>query len=314
MTSCTVIISHFESVNFLHACISQIRKHRHPQVDVHILIADQSRDEYHDNIAKQYGNDEDVTVVKTKPLYSGYGIDYIMRNVEIKTDYVCQLHVDAFPIHKNWLFMPIAMIEEFGFVFVGQNQFVSLPTDTIYYNKTPFFSMSACFNIARTEHYKELSLNGGFTRYHERAKVEGEMFWDNNDWDKWAKEDYQARGSDDDVLAFCWEDNHRQHDKLGLAITGMLGNGNEPNYGRIIEGMIFHFGSCRESIGVLDKMGEKYRYWTRRINEGYSEELIARMLADIIPMTQPRIVWNGITKTACGPLQHINNRIEDLKK
>src|SRR6188768_2368385 len=128
MTSCTVIVSHFESFNFLHSCIAQIRKHQHPQVEVKILIADQSRDEYHDNIAKQYGDDEDVSVVKMKPLYSGYGIDWIMRNVEIKTDYVCQLHVDAFPIHKNWLFMPIAMIEEFGFVFVGQNQFVSLPT------------------------------------------------------------------------------------------------------------------------------------------------------------------------------------------
>ncbi len=314
MTSCTVIISHFESPNFLHTCISQIRKYNHPQIDVQIIIADQSQGVVGDNIERHYSEDEDVKVVRMKPLYSGYGIDYIMRNVEIKTDYVCQLHVDAFPIHKNWLFMPIAMIEEFGFVFVGQNQLVSKPEDTIYYPKTPFFSMSACFNIARTEHYMELSLNGGFTRYHERSKVENEMFWDNNDWDKWAKEDYQARGSDDDVLAFCWEDNHRQHDKLGLAITGMLGDGKEPNYGRIIDGMIFHFGSCRESLGVMEHMGERYRYWTRRINEGYTEELITRMLAEIRPYHHPRMVWDGVTKTHCGPLQHINNRIEALKQ
>lgn len=312
--NCTIIVSHYESLPFLRACIRQIRKYKHPEIEQHIIIADQSRDETYFKLYNEFDGD-DITVCQTKPLYSGYGIDWVMRNIEIKTDYICQLHVDAFPIHKNWLYLSIKLIEENNFAFVGQLHFFSRPTDTIYPAESKFFSMSPTFNVAKTSTYKEMSLDAGFTRYHERAKTD--LTFNNNDWEEWAKEDYWNRGSDDDVPAFCWEDKHRQHDKLGLAITGMIGvPGEESGYGRIIEDMVFHFGFCRESIGVGSLMGSKYVNWTKRINRGFSDELIEEMIkaAKQNKSGWDRNVWDGKLKVINEPGKELNNKIEDLKK
>ena len=45
---------------------------------------------------------DDVDIIHTKPLYSGYGIDQIMRMDYIKTEYIVQLHADCIPININW--------------------------------------------------------------------------------------------------------------------------------------------------------------------------------------------------------------------
>ena len=311
--SCTILISHFESLNFLHTCISQIRKYEHPDIIHHIVIADQSRDLYHNGIVGRYWGDEDITVVKMAPLWSGFGIDYILRNYKIETEYVCQMHVDCVPIHKNWLYLPITLLEENFYHFVGQLHFWSRDTDTIY-PPGPFFSMSPTFNVARTSTYKEMSLQAGFTRFHNRADC-GLQFL-NDDWHKWAWEDYQARGSDDDTVAFHWEDKYRQDDKLGLAITGFV----QPKFGRIIEDIVFHFGSCREALGVMDTMPELYKHYTKKINEGYyNDELIGEMVS-LAKANQPpqmeilrRNHWDGKLKISMPPPDELNKRIEELK-
>lgn len=310
MKSVTIIISHYESLAFLHTCIRQIRKMTHPEIEQHIIIADQSSVETHDKILDYYFDDEDVKVAIMNGLWSGYGIDYCMRYMDIKTDYVAQIHVDAFPINKNWLYLCIKLIEEENFVFVGQHQFTSQPTDTIYYLNKMFFSMAAAFNIARTEHYKELSLNGGFTRFHNRPQDETGMVWANDDWAKWASEDYMHRGTDDDVVAFCWEDNHREHNKLGFAITDWI----HPHYGRVIEGIIFHFCSCRESKdGTI--FGEEYENLYKRIKENYDDALVDEVLSMVRPTSIiRREVWNGITKEASASSEQLNKKIEELKK
>ena len=315
---CTIIISHYESLPFLRACVRQIRKYKHPEIVQHIIIADQSRNDSKDGIyyldLLEEFPENDITVCQTMPLYSGYGIDWIMRNVEIKTEYICQIHVDAFPIHKNWLYLPIKLIKENGYTFVGQDHFISKPTDTIYPTNSKFYSMSPTYNVARTDTYREMSLEAGFTRYHERAKTD--LIFNNNDWEEWAKEDYGSRGSDDDVVAFCWEDNHREHNKLGLAITGIMGRNGEPGYGRIIEDLVFHFGSCRESIGVMPQMGEKYSNWTKRINNGFSDKLIDEMLKlamENFKGSKNRIHWDGEIKEVSNAPEELNQKIEKLK-
>ena len=124
MKSCTIIVSHYESLSFLKACIRQIRKYKNPKIEQHIIICDQSSQYTFDLILLEYGNNDDVRIVQTKPLYSGYGLDSILRYFIIKSDYIAQIHVDAFPIHKNWLSMPIALIEKSKLAFVGQLQCV----------------------------------------------------------------------------------------------------------------------------------------------------------------------------------------------
>src|SRR3990167_3128 len=108
--SCTIIISHFNSLPFLRTCVRQIRRYINPEVEQRIIISDQSDEKNHADVVSEFGNDSDIFIVHTKGLYSGYGIDYIMRYVDIKTDYICQLHTDAFPIHKNWLSMTIELM------------------------------------------------------------------------------------------------------------------------------------------------------------------------------------------------------------
>lgn len=285
----------------------------HPEIEQHIIICDQSGEETASRINQRYEGAKDVTIVRAEPLYSGFGLDYIFRNIEIKTEYICQLHVDAFGITPNYIYLCIKLIEENNLSFVGQLQFISKPTDTIY-PPEPFFAMAQSFNVARTETYKEMSLEAGFTRFHNRK--DAGMTWNNNDWYNWAKQDYDARGSDDDVVAFHWESKHRNTDKLGLAVTGFI----QPSFGRIIEDVVFHFGSCRESLGVIDTMPELYKHYTKKINEDYSDELISEMIvlakANKPPEMQilTRNLWNGTTKQSSPPSEELNNRIEELKK
>lgn len=314
MKSCTIIISHFESPQFLRACIRQIRLHRHLLVEQKIIIADQSCDKTYDDIYNEYFGSDDVSIVRTRPLYSGFGLDWIFRNVEIKTEYVCQLHVDAFPISSKWLLMPIKLIEESKLYFVGQLQFIADGTASIY-PPDKFFAMAQCYNVAKTSTYRELSMMAGFTRFHNRP-MSGINNWASGDWRNWAAADYERRGSDDDVVAFHWEDKHRQHDKLGLAITGYI----EPSYGRIIEDVVFHFGSCREALGVLDQMPKQYVHYLNRITENYSDELIAEMVAKAKDNRPPELeilsrnLWNGTTKESYPTNSVMNAKIEELKK
>lgn len=310
-TSCTIIVSHFESLNFLRAFIRQTRKQKNDTIEQHIIISDQSCRNIHSQVVDEFGSDEDITVVWSKALYSGFGIDHIMRHVEINTEYIAQMHVDAFGITDTYLKLPIALIEEYNFSFVGQLHFINI--NSSIYPPNPFFSMSPTFNVAKTETYKEMSLEAGFTRFHNRT--EGAIVTNNNDWSEWASDDYVNKGSDDDTVAFHWEDTHRQHNKLGLAISGYI----QSSFGRLIDDIVFHFGSVNESKGVFNQMPELYQHYTRKINENYSDELINEMV-QIAKKNKPngseilsRNFWNGTTKESSPPTEALNKRIEELK-
>lgn len=174
--------------------------------------------------------------------------------------------------------------------------------------------MAQCFNIAPTKVYKDLSLIAGFTRFHNRPQ--SGLEWISNAWEQWAQENYHERGSDDDVVAFHWQDANTSQDKLGLAITGYI----EPSFGRIIEDIVFHFGSCRESIGVINHMSDAYRKFTGRINNGYTDELIEEMVSLAKANKPPnqnvlrRNHWDGKLKISMPPSCELNARIEELKK
>lgn len=309
--SCTIIISHYESLPFLSACVRQIKRYAHPQIRQRIYIVDQSSEDTYDKVLKEFWEEADK-ISHIKPLWSGYGVDHAVRVMGVATKYICQLHVDAMPVNKNWLYLPIKIIEENNFSFVGQLHFWSRPTDTIY-PPEPFFSMSPTFNVAKTETYKEMSEEAGFTRFHNRPQ--SGLTFKSNDWAEWAKGDYSKRGSDDDTVAFHWEDKYRQHDKLGLAISGYI----EPNYGRIIDGIVFHFGSCVEARGVMGTMPEKYRHYTEKINYDYSDELIYEMVGLAILNKPPELeilsrnFWDGKRKIVLQLSEELNTRIESLK-
>jgi hypothetical protein len=314
MRSVTIIINHYESVNFLHAAIKQIRKYVHPEIQQKIIVADQSSKETFLGLERTYEWNTDIEITWLRqPLWSGYGIDFLMRYGNIKSDYVCQLHADAFPISSSWLSLPIKLIEENNYSFVGQLQFISKLTDSIYPPSRGFFCMAQCFNVAKTKTYKDLSMFAGFTRFHNRPQ--SGLEWASNSWEQWAQDNYHERGSDDDVVAFHWQDANTSQDKLGLAITGFI----ESSFGRVIEDIVFHFGSANEARGVMSSMPELYRRYTRKIAEGYTDELIEEMVS-LAKANQPpqqeilrRNHWCGKTKTSTPPSEALNKRIEELK-
>lgn len=311
MTSCTIIISHYESLPFLECCLRQINKHRNKNVKHNVIIVDQSRTTQFIFNPSWFDVEDIVSMVHTFPLYSGFGLDWVFRHLNITSEYICQLHVDAFPIHKNWLYLPIKLIEENNFSFVGQHQFTCDGTQSIY-PPDPFFSMSQCFNVARTETYKEMSMEAGFTRFHNRPQ--SGLTFKNEDWAQWASHDYNSRGSDDDVVAFHWEDKYRRHDKFGLAISGMINTAEQGgSFGRIIENLVFHFSSGRESIGVMDLMPQKYQDYYKRIQKGFTDELLEEMLSQVKTNNHDRTLWDGKEKMTIPVPEELNKRIEELK-
>ena len=142
--SCTIIIYHYESIEFLKACVRKVREYSHKEIYQHIIITEQSTEDCYNKVVLEFGKSEDITIVRMKPLWAGYAIDYVMRFCNIKTDYVCGIEPDVFPIHKNWLYVCIKLLEEYNFKFVGGLLTESNPaTDSNYYyyseKKIPFY-------------------------------------------------------------------------------------------------------------------------------------------------------------------------------
>lgn len=101
-----------------------------------------------------------------------------------------------------------------------------------------------------------------------------------------------------------------------MAISGFI----EPSWGRIIEGVVFHFGSCREALGNLSAMPKRYIEYLNKINTDYSDELIDEMVnlakANKAPALEilSRNFWDGTKKEHYPTNSIMNDKIETLKK
>lgn len=292
-------------------------------MDVSIIIADQSNEEEHSKVVQEFGGYEDIAIINIPSLCSGFSVDYVFRNMDIKTTYTATLDCDAFPLHKNWLLLPITLIEEYNLSFVGGLFFESRKEEAVHcYHNNPFYCMSQCYRVGTTEMYKTLSMQGGFTRFHARKKTV--FSYGDNTWDGWAAEDYANRGSDDGTIAHFYEDNFLQNNKVSLATTHTMGNtkNGDSGYGGIIDGMVLHFAFSHWSQGIEDRVAKDYAYWKNRINEG-DENVLEEMVA--VAMKNPsdpyheqgthvRGFWDGTEKKSYPSSPGLNKRIEELKQ
>jgi hypothetical protein len=312
-TSCSIIIYNFESLHFLRANIRQIRKLAHPDIHQHIIISEQSSEIARQQVYAEFERDRDITIVPMQAVCSGYSIDYILRAVDINTEFICTMDVDAFPIHKNWLYTSIRLLQEDGFSFVG----VHADIENAYAQYGNFYCMAQYFRVGRTETFRLLSKYAGFTRFTYRNKFQNSRFdFKNNDWAQRAEQLKQDGWSDSSVTAHWWEDQYTNHNKFTYAVTDCIGeHGKEPLYGRITDGLVFHFAFSWTSIGSEKQMGTRYADWTRRIKENFDDKLIEEMLAQSKPMIHPipRQVWNGVLKRIEEPSKELNDKIENLK-
>lgn len=291
MIDCTILIYDYESPGFLNVCVQQVRKHRHPEVAQHIIIAEQSGMETYRKVVEMYGRDPDITIVPMKKVCSGYAIDFVLRFLPITTEFFCTLDVDSFPMHDNWLYAPISLIKNFGMTFVGLHS----PIEDWYANNQsrtqPFFIMGPCFGVGRTSSFRELALKVGYTKHEDRPKIMGLFGFEHDTW--------VSGYSDDGVAASWYEDTQFEHSKLSLGITGRIGvTPHEGEFGRVIGGLVVHI--CFSYTGSLhgarrlERLGHEYFDVYDRIVNGDPGKAMEYILSNIEYRTDlaPMEYWN----------------------
>lgn len=323
-TTCTVIIFNHNSQNFLDLCIKQIMKFQNPDVQLKIIIAEQSGEKEQKEVIEKFGGYGDIQIVAMPSLRSGFAVDHILRTVDIDSEFICTLDCDAFVISKAWLSLPIQLIKENGYSFVGGLFFESRKEETVHcYLNNPFYCMSQCYRVGRTETYKELAKEGGFTVFHARKDLGFEYGKGHEAWAKWAADDYINRGSDDGTIAHFYEDNFTNNNKLALSVSHTMGDSKvESGYGSIIDDLVCHFGFVHWGCGIEDRVAKDYAYWKKKINDG-EENVIEEMLEVAYKNpsdpyhyqgTHVRSVWDGTEKKSYPSSPELNKRIEELKK
>jgi hypothetical protein len=263
----TIIISNYNSIHWLRIAVHQIRKHtKHPY---HIIISEQTKDPY--EVQAEYNGWDNVTVVPIKASSSGYGTDYILKNIPIDSEYICSMDVDTFPVSDEWLSLPIDLLNSFDLTWVG----LRAEIESAY--KLHYFHMGECYRIGRTKDFKLLSESVGF------AQVP-------NDKTGWF---------DNAVRAHSWEDANYKHKKLSLPVTARMGlTLTEGEYGRLIGNLAVHF--CFAFTSTLhDKpvknVGEDYLSWEHKIKSLPPDEVVAQIMGamNYSNRLQPLQYWDG---------------------
>lgn len=302
--NCTIIVFHYESLAYLRAVVRQIRKFQRDDIQQRIIIADQSVDtDVIKQVYQEFANKTDVSIVHMSPWGSGYSVDFVLRNIPIYSDYICTIDVDTIPIHRNWLYVPIKLIEEANFTWVG----VHAEIESAYANMGNFFCMCQHYRIGKTESYRELSVNAGFVKNDHRKN----MAFMNNQWEGW---------SDDAVIAHWWEDQYCKHNKFTFNVTKYLGVApTEGRYGRYTDDLVFHMGFSYNWKMVRDRrqcMGKDFiDLMVRMETDGLTDELIREILGGLRPLELPiiRIAWNGENKSIYTPNKELNALVDKLK-
>lgn len=265
MDKVTIIISNYNSLHWLRICVHQIRKHT--KIPYHILISEQSQDHY--PVQAEYNGWDNVTVVPMDGHSSGYGTDYILKNMQIDSEYICSMDVDTFPISDDWLSEPIRLLNQYDLTWVGLRAEIEAAYNLHY------FHMGECYRIGRTKDFKLLSECIGW------AQVKGPEFRDNA------------------VRAHSFEDANFKHKKFSFPVTGRIGlTRSEGEYGRVIGNLVIHF--CFAFTSTLHQvpvknMGEDYMTWEQKIKTLQPDELVSEIMSSVnySNRLQPMQYWDG---------------------
>jgi hypothetical protein len=306
MYSVAICIPVVEEINLVSIGLHQITKHSHPEIETHVYVVDQSGGKEIEKICQKYRKRLDVTWVPAKKIDAGYPIDLIARIAF--EDFLVSLDADAFPINKNWLFMPIKLMEEFSIRMVGKETGLHMA----YKDQGDFFCLNNYFRVMSTGLARRLSLDVGFTRYENRERT-GMQFAANTTWNKYC---------DNGVHAMWYADTVLKTSKLSLSITKAIGRTPEMGiYGMNVDDLVFHlvFGYGKDWIADQNKtLGPEYKNWNELFNtvseSGY-DELIEKALASVGFQNgfDLRVFWDGQRQTTLDSEDPINKRIDYLK-
>jgi hypothetical protein len=270
MTSCTILISITHELVFLKKSIELIRRYKHSYIEQDIIIADQSEEDMSSIIENLYGSDNDITIIKLPRVDVGWSMDESCKIA--KGEYFCSLDGDAFPIHKNWLYVPIKLIEKYNLSFVGKDTGLS----NSYKDLGNFTCINNYFRVSKTSLMRKISEDVGFIRIQNWNKVGYSP-----------KVEVSIGRNVDSAVISQWYSNQIGGDKVSLTINKYLGlTKTQGIFGMIIDDLVFHMVLWRKmedeehsKLNKLDNFGESYLYWYDRINkEGFTDDIIDEML------------------------------------
>lgn len=261
----TICIPVCYEIEFLKGSIREIFKHRHSEIEYEIIICDQMNEEMSNEINNLYKDNKEIKIVKIPRVDAGYPLDVAVRMAN--GEYFCSLDADAFPISNIWLYLPIKLIEKYGFSFVGKE------TGLHHSYKSQlgdYFHLNNYFRVSRTDIARKISNDVGFIRPTNKSRVNIEYSQNVN------------IGCDNGVIAQWYSDKLKMGPKFSLGMFKIIGK--TPSigvYGMNIDDLVFHmvFGQTNEEYG-MNSLGHNYKTLYDEINQnGLTEEMVDKLIS-----------------------------------
>lgn len=293
---CTIVIPHVNTPYYLYGCIDQIKRYRHPEINQKIIVIDQSKYNINIEVCRKYISDFDVTVITAPQVDAGFPLDLGLNHAD--TEYYCSLDCDAFPIHKNWLYLPIKLIEKYNFSFVGTDTGLS----SSYKQKGDFSHINNYFRVSKTHIAQTVSDTVGFMRPSNRKRV-GFVPKD----ERWGD-----LSCDNGVIAQWYSDQEKMGDKFAFSLNKKLGLTKEMGlYGIVVDDLVFHivFGWGEEWIDDLQKvLGENYLKLIEEIkSKPIDNNVIQNLINRCVHHDHPRTINSQAVP------DDINDFVEEIK-
>jgi hypothetical protein len=262
---CLVIIPHYTLYNnvcFLNTCVNQVLTHKHKDIETIICVVEQSNDEIKSNVKNILSKYENITVLDCEPIDAGYPIDYALeyyKNLNLNIDYVCTLDADAFVVSNMYLYLPIKLIETYGYCYIGSS------TDLAHWgyndrmkkideNTKEWQHINNYYRVSKFSTILKCSEDVGHLRLQNRHKI-------NKTFVKTLFD--EIKECDNGVIAQWYSSYINQGEKLSLEIISRSGLCSHGIYGMNIENMVYHvvFGYREVDTGIngyVSNTDEKY--------------------------------------------------------
>lgn len=308
MYNCLVVVPHytkFDNITFVKTCVNQINKHIHPETNVTICVVDQCEEYIKSKVHNALKDIPNVKIIDGQAIDAGYPLDLAIEYFKNENfDYFCSLDADAFVISNLFLYLPILLIEKFGYSYVGSS------TDLVhwgYYEQAKDFydewlHINNYYRVSKFSTALKCSEDVGFIRISNRQKVNKTYvetpFEKNIEW------------ADNGVIAQWYSDYINQGDKLSLEIITRAGLGKDGIFGMNIENLVFHvvFGYREIDVGTeegyVNSTDEKIRKFIGLLKE---EDLIEEeKILEVIRNSEPEKNGRWINFETLPPEEVIN--------
>lgn len=297
MISCTILIPHLEAYDpFLKACIQQIDACKIPEIDQEIIIVDDnSRNGDYERIVEAYDSRKDIEIVQSsgdRTLSVGGAIDMGCMCQAQRKEYICMIDADCMPINELWLWLPIYLIESFGYVQVGCNTGLGEATVKAGYappDTKPFPAINNFYRVMPSKLALEMARDIGFAR---RAQSDLPPGW---------------VAADNGVLVNYEIEKRFPGKGFNLPITSYIGlNVVEGCFGQNICDLLIHYAL---SSRILSQSNADIPGKASPLYMQYVEEMKAGLTADLLLKIKEASRANSFWKT----YENIAARIEELK-